>query len=216
MKRAYFITGTDTDVGKTYTTIQLIQYFNDRSYKTAAIKPVSSGCETTSKGLRNADAKQLAEAISMNFPYEHINPTAYKEHIAPHIAAAMAGDKLTVESLLRSCQPILQSAYDYLFIEGAGGWEVPLNDYESVADLAAAFQYPIILVVGMKLGCLNHALLTYKNIKTRKLPFAGWIANCIDPHMQSQKENIATLERHFQQAPITILEHQSTIKKLEL
>ena len=112
MKRTYFITGTDTDVGKTYSTLQLIRYFNDRSYKTAALKPVSSGCEMTSEGLRNTDAKQLAATMSMNFPYEHINPYAYKEHIAPHIAANKAGETLDVKSLIQSCQPILQSAYD--------------------------------------------------------------------------------------------------------
>jgi len=209
MKQAYFITGTDTDIGKTYVTVNLLKYFNQQGLKTAALKPIASGCEQTAEGLRNDDAQQLQAAMSMDFPYHQTNPIAFEPPIAPHIAAEQIGKRLSVKETLNACQPILNSHYDRLLIEGLGGWQVPLNDTETTADLANAFGFPIILVVGVRLGCLNHSLLTWENIKTQQTPIAGWIANRIDPDMLYPKENIATLTKRFQTPPITILEYQS-------
>lgn len=210
MKKAFFITGTDTNVGKTHTTLALLHYFNQQSLKTAALKPIASGAEQTPNGLRNADAQQLHAAMSMNFTYEQINPWTFELAVAPHLAAAPK--ILDVKSTLATCQDILHSAYDVLFIEGAGGWIAPLNLQETFADLATAFGFPIILVVGLKLGCLNHAILTWENIKSRGLPIAGWIANQIDPHMQQLSENIATLETMLHEPPLAIIPHGKSVK----
>jgi len=197
MKKAYFITGTDTNVGKTYVTVDLLKHFNQQGKKTAALKPIASGCEQTVDGLRNNDAILLQNAMSMDFPYHHINPFAFEPPIAPHLAAEENNTELTVKNVIKSCNPILNSDYDVLLIEGVGGWNVPLNDKEYLPDLAAAFGFPVILVVAIRLGCLNHALMTWQNMKARNTPIAGWIANCIDPEMLYQQENIATLEKHF-------------------
>lgn len=214
MKKAYFITGTDTDAGKTHTTVQLLKYYHQQGFKTAALKPIASGAEQTKQGLRNDDALQLQAAMSMNFPYEHINPIVFEPPIAPHIAAEKMGRPLTVERILTACQPILNSDYDLLFIEGAGGWNVPLNNHESLADLAVAFGFPIILVVGMKLGCLNHAILTWECIQQKQAPIAGWVANRLNPDMLCQEENIATLEKRFQMPPMLTLRYQESLDTL--
>ncbi len=216
MKQAYFIAGTDTDIGKTYVTVSLLKYFNQQGLKTAALKPIASGCERTVDGLRNDDVKQLQTAMSMDFPYDHINPFAFEPPIAPHLAAEANGIKLTVKNVIQACHPVLSSDYDRLFIEGIGGWQVPLNDQEYVSDLVSAFGFPVILVVGIRLGCLNHSLLTWENIKTRQISIAGWIANGIDPNMRCQQENITTLEKHFQTPPMITLEYQSDINKVPL
>jgi len=209
MKQGYFITGTDTDIGKTYIAVSLLKHYNQQGLKTAALKPISSGCIETADGLHNDDALKLQATMSMDFPYKHINPIAFKPRIAPHLAATQVGSQLSVAKTLTACQPILNSDYDRLLIEGAGGWHVPLNNKETVADLAIAFGFPVILVVGLKLGCLNHALLTWQSMKARQVPIAGWIANCIDPNMHQQEENIATLETHFDIPPITVVDYQS-------
>ncbi len=203
MKKGYFVTGTDTSVGKTYAMVELLNYFNERSMKTAALKPIASGSEKTPNGLQNQDALQLMGAMSMKFAYEQVNPFAFELPLAPHLAASPL--KLTVSETMRACRAVLSSDYDVVFIEGAGGWLVPLNDQETFADLAAAFGLSIILVVGLRLGCLNHALLTYENIKSRQLPFAGWIVNHLDSTMLSQKENIKTLETLFAMPPLGVI-----------
>lgn len=209
MKKAFFITGTDTDIGKTYTTTMLLNYFNEQGLKTAGLKPIASGAEQTSEGLRNDDALQIQAAMSMPLPYEQINPFAFEDYVTPHLAAAP--QKLDVETTLQACQPVLDSDYDVLLIEGAGGWTVPLNYQESFADLATAFGFPIILVVGLRLGCLNHTLLTVDNIRKRQLPFAGWVVNHIDPKMEKQTENIETLERMIGCAPLGIIPHNGRL-----
>ena len=205
MKKNYFITGTDTEIGKTYTTVALLNYFNKQGLQTAGLKPIASDAELTANGLRNGDAMQIQAAMSMNFPYEQINPFVFEQPIAPHLAAAPG--TLNVQNTMQACQPILNSNYDVLLVEGAGGWLVPLNDQETFADLAIAFGFPIILVVGLRLGCINHTMLTWENIQRRNVPCAGWIANHIDPEMKKQAENIATLTTMIGKEPLGIIAH---------
>ena len=209
MKKAFFITGTDTAIGKTYTTAALLRHFNQQNLKTAGLKPIASDAQRTAEGLRNSDALQLLAAMSMRFPYHQINPFTLESAIAPHLAAEPS--YLNVQDTVAACQPVLNSDYDILLIEGAGGWLVPLNDEETFADLAAAFGFPIILVVGLRLGCLNHSSLTWQNINARGLPFAGWIANPIDPNMQKQTENIETLTKILGAPPLTIIPYNGEI-----
>lgn len=213
MKNIFFITGTDTDIGKTYTTVALLKHFSQLGLKTAALKPIASDAQHTEGGLRNIDALKLQSAMSMSFPYKHINPYTFAPAISPHIAAEP--NQLNIGNILKQCQPVLNSDYDILFIEGAGGWLAPLNEKETFADLAAAFQAPIILVVGMKLGCLNHSRLTWENIQLKKRPFAGWVANHLDPNMLNQTENRTTLES-LMGPPLAVIPYRGELTEMRL
>ncbi len=190
MSKKIFITGTDTEVGKTYISCQLLKYFNNKNLSTVALKPIASGCDET---LKNQDAVLLSQEASVKLEYAKINPFIFKEPIAPHIAAANEGKSLTVASVMKAIQEPLQSKADICIIEGAGGWYVPLNSKETYSDVVKTAELNVILVVGMKLGCINHALLSVKAILNDKVKLLGWIANCVDPKMQQLDENIATL-----------------------
>lgn len=189
-----FITGTDTDVGKTYVAVSLIEQFNEKGYKTFGIKPIASGCWVDGKGkLFNEDALLLQKASSIQGSYDLVNPIAFKEPIAPHLAANKSGITLSAKYVANKlCQSIQQHA-DINIIEGVGGWAVPLNDHELVADVVCSLKIPCILVVGIKLGCLNHAILTSQNMILRQVPFIGWIGNCIDPDVLEIRGNIESL-----------------------
>jgi dethiobiotin synthetase len=191
-KKAFFITGTDTDAGKTLVTTGLLVAARHLGLTTAALKPVAAGCEHTSEGLRNSDALQLQAAMTKDFPYEQINPVALKAAIAPHIAAQQERRSISSDRLTGFCRSVLNQA-DVTLVEGAGGWRVPINPRETMADLAKNLQVPVILVVGMRLGCLNHALLTFEAIVRDGLQVAGWVANCIDGDMPVLAENIDSL-----------------------
>ena len=193
MNPAYFITGTDTDVGKTTVAAGLLFAAREAGLTTAAGKPVASGCETTSKGLRNADALALMAECSIPLTYNEVNPVAFEPAIAPHIAAREVGVTLTVNSLLVPMQAILDKKAQFTLIEGAGGWRVPLSGQDSLSDLAQALNLPVILVVGVRLGCISHALLTAEAIARDGLQLAGWVANIIDPKTSRLEENLATL-----------------------
>jgi dethiobiotin synthetase len=193
MTKRFFITGTDTGVGKTYTAAKLLTDFNQQGLSTVACKPVASGCEMTTDGLRNSDALILQKTASIKLPYNEVNPIAFAQPIAPHIAAAKVNQKLTVEKLIKSCQPVLNYKSDILIIEGVGGWYVPLNAKETMADFVKTLDLSVILIVAIRLGCLNHALLTHHAITTSGVKYAGWIANRIEPKMLMLKENIETL-----------------------
>ena len=198
MKEVYFITGTDTGIGKTFVSLHLLEkYKKEEGYKTAALKPVACGGELTPDGLRNNDAVLLQQAVTESFDYDDINPFAFEKPIAPHLAAAHSNVELTIDKIITACQPVLRSSADRIFIEGAGGWHVPLNQHETMADLALALRFPVILVVGMRLGCLNHAMLTVESIKQKGVSLAGWVANCIDPDMKCVEENITTLREYI-------------------
>ncbi|WP_095147165.1 MULTISPECIES: dethiobiotin synthase [unclassified Pseudomonas] len=193
MSAAYFITGTDTDVGKTTIAAGLLQAARSAGLSTAAGKPVASGCDVTPKGLRNADALALLDQCSVPLTYAEVNPMAFEPAIAPHLAARESGVALTVQSLLVPMRHILGKQADFTLIEGAGGWRVPLADQDNLSDLAMALGLPVILVVGVRLGCINHALLTAEAIARDGLQLAGWVANIIEPRTSRLEENLATL-----------------------
>lgn len=193
MVKYYFVTGTDTDVGKTYVTVGLLKLFKNQGFSTVGIKPVASGCDDLSNGLRNNDVLLLQNHATVQLPYELINPIAFKMPIAPHIAASKSNISLTAEILVSGCQAALSESSEIVIIEGAGGWYAPLNINQTMADFVKQLGLEVILVVGIRLGCLNHALLTYQAILNDKITLKGWIANCIDSKMDFIDENIQTL-----------------------
>lgn len=193
--KTYFVTGTDTDVGKTLAATGLIEAANRQGRRTAAIKPVAAGCEDRGDGLQNSDALQLQAAASHPLSYQQVNPIALQAAIAPHIAAEQEGRSLSAQRLSGFCRGLTLLPVDILVIEGAGGWYVPLNHRETLADVAKQLNPEIILVVGLRLGCINHALLSIKAIRADGLKIAGWIGSTIDPDMPQLDKNIATLER---------------------
>lgn len=201
-KRLFFVTGTDTDVGKTYCSVALLEKFSQAGLKTLALKPVASGCELTSDGLRNADALALMQQATIKVPYEEVNPFTFEPAIAPHLAAKMANKRVTVRQLEGFCKGTMTlNRPDVLLVEGAGGWRCPINERETLADLAISLRAEIILVVGIKLGCINHAILTAEAIRRDGLVLAGWIANCISPATSYKEENIESIN-HYLNAPL--------------
>jgi dethiobiotin synthetase len=192
----YFITGTDTGVGKTVVTVALINALKAQGKTVAGMKPVAAGCESTPDGLRNDDASQLQQASSIELPYELVNPYAFESAIAPHIAAEEAGIEIDIAHI-KQCYEKIAAQVDTVIIEGAGGWLVPLNKTETIADIAVALQLPVVLVVGMRLGCLNHTFLTMESIASRDIMLAGWITSVIDSGMQRLDSNIATLRQRL-------------------
>jgi dethiobiotin synthetase len=169
--------------------------------RTIGLKPVAAGCEQTPDGLRNSDALLLQQAASVKLSYEQVNPIAFEPPIAPHIAAEQEGRVLTADRLAAYCRGTMMQPADLVLVEGAGGWRVPLSMRESLARLPQLLELDVILVVGMKLGCINHAILTAEAIARDGLRLAGWVANHIDPDMSCPDENLATLERLFR-APL--------------
>ncbi|MFJ4064167.1 dethiobiotin synthase [Pseudomonas sp. NPDC089996] len=193
MSQAYFIAGTDTDVGKTTIAAGLLRAAQLQGLTTLGAKPVASGCTTTTKGLRNSDAQALIDQSSFKLAYEEVNPFAFEPAIAPHVAAREAGVALEVPVLARAMRHVLDQAADFTLIEGAGGWRVPLSDHANLSDLAIALKLPVILVVGVRLGCINHALLSAEAIARDGLQLAGWVANIIEPKTSRLEENLASL-----------------------
>ena len=192
-RHVFFIAGTDTDVGKTTVAAGLLLSANRRGLSTAATKPVAAGCKVTPEGLRNDDALKLQAAMSLPLSYEQVNPVAFEPPIAPHIAAGYVGRRVAVSQLAGFCRGLLMQRADFTLIEGAGGWRVPLNPRETMADLVRELNTPVILVVGMKLGCINHALLTVEAIQRDGLTLAGWVANFHSGSMVAQEENLTAL-----------------------
>jgi len=193
-KKKFFIAGTDTDAGKTLVASGILEKARQMGLKTAAVKPVASGSELTPEGLRNSDALSLIDAMTAELPYDQVNPLAFEPAIAPHIAAMQANKSLQVSRLAGFCNGVMMQPVDLVVVEGAGGWRVPLNPRETLADLAKEMNLPVILVVGMKLGCINHALLTIEAVERDGLQVAGWVANLVDPDMSCYDENLATLK----------------------
>lgn len=191
-ERGYFVTGTDTEIGKTVASAALIRALNRRGTRTVGMKPVASGCADTAGGLRNEDALSLMRAAAVECPYVDVNPYAFAPPIAPHIAAADVGVVIDFNRI-RECHARLAAAADCVVVEGVGGWTVPLNADQSVADLAVALDLPAVLVVGMRLGCLNHALLTAESMRHAGVRCAGWVANELDGSMARLEENVRTL-----------------------
>ena len=184
-----FVTGTDTGVGKTRVAVALIHALRARGLRVAAMKPVSAG---SAPGELNGDVTALLHAANVDADLRDVNPYAFAEPVAPHIAAELAGVRIELD-VIAAAFGRLAAAADVVVVEGAGGWRVPLNERDDMADLAQRLGLPVVLVVGLRLGCLNHALLTAESIARRQLPWAGWVGNHIDPAMARQAENIAAL-----------------------
>ena len=197
MAKTFFVTGTDTDAGKTFVTCGLLEAANQKGLQTLALKPVAAGCDETEDGARNDDALKLIESMSVEMSYQQVNPVLFEPPIAPHIAAQEENRLITLSRLTGLCRGALMKKHDLSFIEGAGGWRVPLNDREMLSGLATELNTPVILVVGMKLGCISHALLTAESIVRSGCRLAGWVANQVDPDMDRFDENVATLQSMF-------------------
>lgn len=197
MKRAYFVTGTDTGVGKTTISSALVHQFAALGLRSVGMKPVASGCILQDGVLLSEDVQQLKAASNLTLPLSDINPYAFEPAIAPHIAASQAGAEIEL-GVIQAAYARLEAAADVVIVEGVGGFRVPLNDTVDTADLAVALGLPVILVVGLRLGCINHALLTAEAIAARGLKLAGWIANRIDPAMSMQQENLQALSLRLQ------------------
>ncbi|MDA8865953.1 dethiobiotin synthase [Porticoccaceae bacterium] len=194
-KKVLFITGTDTDIGKTLIAIGLLEAANSQGKKTAAIKPVAAGCSDTGEGPQNEDALMLQAAASTELSYQQVNPVALDEPMAPHIAAKEQGKQLSADRLTGFCRGITMLPVDLVVIEGAGGWRVPINNRESMAEIPKQLNAEVVLVVGLKLGCINHALLTAQAIRSDGLKIAGWVANTMNEDMLRLDENIDTLKQ---------------------
>lgn len=195
-KHAFFVTGTDTDAGKTLVATGLLAAARARGLSTLGLKPIAAGCTRTEQGLRNSDALALMAQTSIDVVYEQINPVALEAAIAPHIAAQQEKRSLSADRLAGFCRSSLRQA-DFTLVEGAGGWRVPLNPTETLANLAQVLRLPVILVVGVRLGCINHALLTAEAIRNDGLALAGWVANLRDADMPVLQENIASLAQRI-------------------
>ena len=202
MPGGLFVTGTDTEVGKTVVARLLVRSLVATGVRVAVMKPVAAGGFMTAQGLRNADALGLIADSNVVMPYETVNPYCLAAPVSPHLAARDTGVIIELQRI-RENYARLRAAADWVIVEGAGGWLAPLNDAEFIADLAAALELPVLLVVGLRLGCLNHALLSVAAIRQRRQTLAGWIANQIDPNFARLAENLATLQRHIGMPPIT-------------
>lgn len=205
MAKAFFVTGTDTGVGKTTVSCALLAAARARGLSTLALKPLASGCEKTEQGLRNEDALALMAEMSEPLLYEEVNPVALPEPLSPHLAAAAAGRRLSIQQLAGFCRGGLMRRADFKLVEGAGGWRVPLNERELLSGLPRELNLPVVLVVGLRLGCLNHAILTAEAILRDGVRIAGWVGNTLDPDMAAQQENIDTLTRLFSPPCLGIL-----------
>lgn len=188
----WFVTGTDTGVGKTLCSAAMLHALARRHARVVGMKPVAAGLVAHRGAMVSEDALMLRAASTLAVPPALDNPVALPEPLSPHLAARHAGRQVQVAELLAPARALQQQA-DALVVEGAGGWRVPLNDDETLADFAQALGAPVVLVVGLRLGCLNHALLTAEAIRRDGLPLAGWIANRIDPQMAAADENLDTL-----------------------
>ena len=190
--RGIFVTGTDTDCGKTVVACGVVAALRARGLRVGVMKPVAAGAEAGLAGLRNRDALDLIAASGLDLSYDDVNPFVYARPIAPHIAAARTGQPIRFAPL-RAAFARIAAVSDAVVVEGAGGWRVPLGPDGDMADLAVVLGLPVLLVVGLRLGCLNHALLTAEAIALRGCQLAGWVGTRIDPRMAALDENLATL-----------------------
>lgn len=211
MKQSYFVIGTDTNVGKTYVASALVRHFAAKGYSTIGMKPIASGCMRNGNGgLLNDDVSALATASNVPASLDLINPYHFEPAIAPHIAAAQV-EKIVDPEVIKLAYQQLKALADVVIVEGAGGFLVPLNNQETLADLAVLLNIPVILVVGMRLGCINHALLTVEAIKSRGLTLAGWVANRVDAEMPVFEENLVSLQQRIAAPCISVVGWQEEV-----
>jgi dethiobiotin synthetase len=215
-QKTFFVTGTDTDVGKTLCCKALLQAANKQNIKTAAYKPIAAGCRRTESGLRNDDALTLLENSSLKLLYQLVNPIAFEPAIAPHIAAQLENNPINVNLITQGLQHLQQTKAEILIVEGAGGWRLPLNNQQMFSDWVIEHKLPVILVVGIKLGCLNHALLTYETILKDGLTVVGWIANQLQPDIPYYQENKQLLMEQIAAPMIAELPYLASVNDSEL
>jgi dethiobiotin synthetase len=215
MKKAFFITGTDTGVGKTLVAGALLRAFVKQGNKAVGMKPVVAGSMETPAGLCYEDVENLRAAGNVDVPWELINPYALTLPIAPHIASAQMGVDIQLEKIVQSCLKLRELA-EVVVVEGVGGFMVPLNDREDTADMAQLLGLPVIMVVGLRLGCLNHALLSAQAIRQRGLTLAGWVANQIGPDMPFAQDNIAALEQRLDAPLIGVVPYRQGLSSEEM
>jgi len=196
MTRGVFITGTDTEIGKTVVGRLLVTGLARRGEGVGVMKPVAAGCEATAGGPRNADALALMAASNREAPYSRVNPYALMPPVSPHLAAAEAGVEIDLDHI-RRCYDAIAGGCGFVVVEGVGGWLAPLSKRATVADLAGRLALPVVLVVGMRLGCLSHALLTEQAIRAGGARLLGWVANCPVPDDFALQACIDTLRRRL-------------------
>jgi dethiobiotin synthetase len=204
--RGLFITGTDTGVGKTVVACGLVRGFVAQGLRVGVMKPIASGSLRTPDGLRNEDAVALIQASGVDLTYGDVNPYCFEPPISPHIAADEAKITIDLDMIAKKGRGLAAQS-DVLIAEGAGGWLAPVGPAATMADLAGHLALPVLLVVGVKLGCLNHAALTRRAVLASGLRFAGWAASLVDPGMARPSENLQTLERIFGGAPLAVVAH---------
>ncbi len=190
---SYFVTGTDTGVGKTLVSCALLHAFAAQGKRVVGFKPVAAGCDEHD---HNEDALQLRAASNVLVSYGQVNPYCFVHPVAPHVAARNSGVRIELSRILTTYRELAGQA-DKVIVEGAGGFLVPLNEKKDGADLVRELSLPVIMVVGMRLGCLNHALLTARVIADYEVECAGWVANVLDPHMPALQENIDALRERL-------------------
>ena len=206
LMRGVFVTGTDTGIGKTHASVLLLRALRRSGVQAIGMKPVASGCNFTPEGLRNEDALALVHAAGIELPYDDVNPYAFADPIAPHLAAADKGVEINSNCIFEAFERLRRDA-DVVVVEGVGGWLAPLGGLLMQADLVHALELPVLLVVGLRLGCLNHALLTARAIEADGCQLIGWIGNRIDADMLRAEDNIETLKARIQAPLLGIVEH---------
>lgn len=207
MKQGFFITGTDTGVGKTIATVSLMRNFQLQGYTVAGMKPVAAGCEFIEGQFKNEDALLLQENASHRADYKLINPYAFEMPVSPHLAN---NSTLDIDVIVQAFDH-LKHKTDVLLVEGAGGWLVPLNNDYDISDLVKILQLPVIMIVAIKLGCINQARLTYQAIQQTNVICAGWIAMCLEPGMLMRDENIATIKNKISAPLLAVLPYMEPI-----
>lgn len=210
---AFFVAGTDTEVGKTYVSCKLLEAAAEQGMSTLGLKPIAAGCELVGGQYQNEDAQALIAHSTIQLPYTQVNPVALTKACSPHIAAAEAGKTVQASRVAGYCKGALMKRPDFALIEGAGGWRVPISPRETMADIAKQLNLPVILVVGLKLGCLNHALLTAEAIRRDGLTIAGWVGNQVGPELMGfYEENVATLSSGIGAPNIAVLPYSDIIQ----
>ncbi len=215
MAQSYFVIGTDTNVGKTTVASALIQHFVRAGLNAVGMKPIASGCTLSQQGawqgeLVNEDVTVLSKASNLTASLDLVNPYRFSPAIAPHLAAEQVGVIMNCDVIMQAYAKLAKLA-DVVVVEGAGGFFVPINAHETLADLAVKLNIPIVLVVGMRLGCINHALLTVEAIKARGLTLAGWVANQVDPDMPMFAENLASLQQRITAPCLSVVRWQEEV-----
>ena len=215
MNNSFFITGTDTHIGKTEITCALIEFFKRKGYLTIGMKPVAAGTVVIDNQIINSDVHKFLSLNSIRKPAEIINPYSFDQAIAPHIASISTSNEILFSKIKENFL-LLQKECEYLFVEGAGGYKVPLTKNKSIPDLISYLNIPIILVVGIRLGCINHAMLTVEAIKNNHHNFFGWVANCIDSSMNEVDENIKYLVNNIEAPFMGKIPFQKKINSIKI